>query len=96
MSNACPRAACGKSKGALSLVAFRQLADRIPRDFRRTGCWNLIRAGVPEHVAMQITGHLTREVFLRYDIVDERDLNAAVERLAAYHATQRAASGARS
>jgi len=32
---------------------------------------------------MQITGHLTREVFRRYDIVDERDLNAAVERLAA-------------
>jgi integrase len=89
--NACAAAASTK-KGALAIVRFPQLADRIPHDFRRTACRNLIRAGVPEHVAMELTGHKTREIFRRYDIVDQRDLAAAVEKLAAYHAQQRTAA----
>jgi integrase len=66
-------------------------AGKLVHDLRRTGVRNLIRAGVPQSVAMKISGHRDARIFARYNIVDTNDVAEAMRKLSQYEQEKRLA-----
>jgi len=60
----------------------------LTHDCRRTAARALERAGVPRNVAMKLIGHKTEEMYKRYRIVNEEDLEDAVAKLDEYYQQQ--------
>jgi integrase len=73
------RQACHELK--LGVVNGRTYRGMEPHDFRRTACRDMVKAGIPEIVAMQISGHKTNSMFKRYAITDHRMMQSAFQQM---------------
>ena len=56
----------------------------IFHDLRHTFNTNMRKAGIPESVIMQVTGHSTREMFDRYNTIDSEDTRRAINQLVTF------------
>jgi len=64
------------------------LPGLLIHDLRRSAVRNMEQAGVPRSVAMKLTGHKTENVYRRYAIVSDADLDSAAQKLSAASASR--------
>ncbi|WP_197740502.1 site-specific integrase [Desulfosarcina widdelii] len=81
----CVRTALRKACKEAGIVYGRfEEGGFIFHDLRHTFNTNMRKAGVAESVIMAITGHSTREMFDRYNRIDDEDTKVAVTQLEGY------------
>ncbi len=71
-------------KAWATACAKANVGHRLFHDLRRTASRNMLAAGVPQAVAMKITGHRTDSMFRRYAIVDEGQKREALAKTQEY------------
>jgi integrase len=97
--NACVKAAIPTRINGREVVSHfdektGEYVGLIFHDLRRSAIRNLIRAGVDQTVAKEISGHKTDAVFKRYNITDGKDLRKAADKVTKFLKDQREANAA--
>jgi integrase len=61
-----------------------KVPGRLFHDLRRSAVRDMVRYGVPQSVAMSISGRRSTSIFLRYDIASDSDRREALKRTQAH------------